>query len=434
MTRVGARLAGRCLPVALALALLCPGTTVAQRENVTTPQLFVMPQAHASPVLHLIRGATRSIRLEIYLLTNRAVVSELQRARRRGVDVRVLLEQRPFNGARYAHLGYSLLHDSGIPVRWANESAFTFTHEKALTVDDRIAGIFTFNLTSSGLYRDRDFGVVDTDSNDARALAAVFDADWSRRPAPYGQRSHLVISPYNSRRTLTTMIDGAKRTLDLYAEEVNDSSIEAHLVRAAGHGVRVRLITSQASAGIETLKQSGVSVKIVTRPYIHAKAIVADGTSLFIGSENLSGTSLDRNREIGIVMRDSTSITVVQKAFSGDWQGGRDTTRRLPAATPVVGGQTGLRVSVSPATLRRGGRVTVSARTSAGAECAIRVTYPDGYQSRARVLTASRIVPASGELQWSWHVGSRATGRTDVRVSCTLGGSNLSGNTSFTIE
>jgi len=44
-------------------------------------QLFEQPDAHLSPVLHLIRSARRSLRLELYLLTESSIVNELQRAR-----------------------------------------------------------------------------------------------------------------------------------------------------------------------------------------------------------------------------------------------------------------------------------------------------------------------------------------------------------------
>ena len=217
--------------------------------------VFVEPAEHLSPVLSLIREARQSIRLEVYLLTNRAVVNELGKARQRGVDVRVLLEERPYGAQRYARLGYSALRSAGVNVRWANESAFTYTHEKAMVVDGRLAGIFTFNLSSSGVYSNREFGVLDDNAADARILAAVFDADWSRRPARIGS-TRLVISPYNSRRDFDTLIGSARRRLDVYAEEVNDGAIESRLIGAERRHVRVRLITSAGSAGVTNPREN----------------------------------------------------------------------------------------------------------------------------------------------------------------------------------
>jgi phosphatidylserine/phosphatidylglycerophosphate/cardiolipin synthase-like enzyme len=54
-------------------------------------------------------------------------------------------------------------------------------------------------------------------------------------------------------------------------------------------------------------------------PYIHAKAIVVDGARAYVGSENLSTQSLDRNREVGILENGSIASTI-QRVFEGDWK------------------------------------------------------------------------------------------------------------------
>jgi phosphatidylserine/phosphatidylglycerophosphate/cardiolipin synthase-like enzyme len=370
------------------------------------------------------------------MLTQRSVISELQRARQRGVNVRVMLEENPYEGARYAKLGYSLLQGAGIDVQWANERAFRYTHEKAMVVDDRVAGIFTFNLTSSGVYRNREFGVIDASGADARTLAGIFDADWSRHTVSVPSGSRLVVSPTNSRRDLQTLIDGAHSTLDLYQEEVADTSVESHLVSAERRHVRVRLITSTDSPGVETLRHGGISVSIMSSPYVHAKAIVADGARLFVGSENISGTSLDANREVGILLSDGGLAGEVERTFAADWRsrGGTPSSTVPPKTGPVKTGS-GLRVRVTttPAAVSRGQQLTITASTSPGASCTVRVTYPDGYVSRASSLQGSKTADSSGSVSWSWHVGSTASGTARVGVTCSLSGRTATGGTTFQI-
>ena len=53
--------------------------------------------------------------------------------------------------------------------------------------------------------------------------------------------------------------------------------------------------------------------------YVHAKAIIADGRRAFVGSENLSTASLDHNRELGVIVADSSAIQVLESTFDGDW-------------------------------------------------------------------------------------------------------------------
>jgi len=186
------------LVVGVAALSLSPARSAPERSGLS---VFVEPQSHTAPVLRLIRSATHSIRLEVYLLTNRTVIGALAHARSQGTDVRVLLEQHPYGGGRYAQLGHDALRQAGVPVRWANEAAFTYTHEKSMVIDGSVAGIFTFNLTSSGLLANREFGVVDTNRTDASTIAAIFDADWSRRSYRPSDPA-LVVSPVTSRTAI----------------------------------------------------------------------------------------------------------------------------------------------------------------------------------------------------------------------------------------
>jgi phosphatidylserine/phosphatidylglycerophosphate/cardiolipin synthase-like enzyme len=64
-------------------------------------------------------------------------------------------------------------------------------------------------------------------------------------------------------------------------------------------------------------------VQVVVRkvPYVHAKAIAADRRVVFTGSENLSSTSLDQNRELGLLLAETAAINAVETAFATDWQG-----------------------------------------------------------------------------------------------------------------
>ena len=71
--------------------------------------------------------------------------------------------------------------------------------------------------------------------------------------------------------------------------------------------------------GISVIKQGGVQVKEDPRLYMHAKIIVADGRRAFVGSENISTQSLDRNRELGIIVADSSVLSTLHQTFLQDW-------------------------------------------------------------------------------------------------------------------
>lgn len=435
MTRLNRRL----LPLLLACALVVAvGWPSAPRVTVAAPQyqLLTEPGSHLAPVLSLIHNAKHSIRLVIYLLTQRPVIAALSRAAHAGVVVRVLLEEHPYGGDSSALSAYSALRAAGVNVRWANEGAFRFTHEKALIVDGVTAGIFSFNLTYSGVYTNREFGIIDHTPQDATTLARIFDADWNRT-LPRVSLGHLVVSPLNARSDLDHLIDGAHHTLDVYAEEVDDSSLELHLDAARKRGVRVRLITSSGSGGVDALRVGGISVAIMAHPFVHAKAFVADGTTFFVGSENISSTSLDRNREAGIILTDRGMASSIEHTFNGDWRtntGGTTPFGSPPSPPPgPSSGPFSVRVSASPSSVRKGQELTIRVETRAGASCSIQVTYPDGYVSRASSLSGTRTASSAGTVFWSWHVGSTVTGTAHAAVTCLSGSASATGSVSFVI-
>ncbi|HEX6508051.1 MAG TPA: phospholipase D-like domain-containing protein [Chloroflexota bacterium] len=433
-----------CTLALLAAVLYASMSTPATRVSAQTAgsvltvgqyQIFEQPDAHLSPVLQLIRKARKSIRLEVYLLTDRSIVAELQKARQRGVDVRVLLEQRPYGAGRYAQLGYSHLQAAGVPVRWANEAAFTYTHEKSMEVDGALAGIFTFNFSSSGFLSNREFGLIEQSSTDARAIGTIFDADWNRQKPKY-TAPDLVISPYNSRHVFTTLIDSARHTLDLYAEEVNDSAIEGLLASAVKRGVRVRLIVPSSSPGVDTVRGAGVAVKLQPHPYVHAKAIVADGHAFYIGSENISGTSLDKNREAGITLDNRTLAQFVESVFASDW-GGAPSSRTSSGSPPPSAqgsGNLAVRVTAVPTSVAHGGNLTIRATTRRGAACTVEVIYPNGYRSHARTLAAQKVAGSSGTVSWSFSVGTKSSGAGKVSVRCTLGSAAGTGTVAYEVQ
>src|SRR5581483_11796733 len=117
----------------------------------------VEPDDGLDPVLNEFNGAVRSIDLVVYELTERQVLAALESAQRRGVQVRVLLEEHPFGAGNINGSAAARLQQAGVQVRWANPR-FSLTHEKAAVIDRREALILTLNLTASAFTRNREYG------------------------------------------------------------------------------------------------------------------------------------------------------------------------------------------------------------------------------------------------------------------------------------
>ncbi|MEZ4767119.1 MAG: phospholipase D-like domain-containing protein [Caldilineales bacterium] len=309
-------------------------------------QLLVLPEAGEEPLLQAIDSAQESIRLKIYLITLDEVVDALKAAALRGVDVRVMIEPEPQGGGESNRAAFEELRSAGIDVR-NTPSAFRFSHEKSLVVDDRRAHIMTHNLTFSSFNRNREYEVIVDDPALVAEVAQVFDDDWSRRVADLAN-AQLVWSPVNSRERITALIDGATESLDLEQNSLLDEDLNDQLQAAARRGVTVRVVTppvdnpaDREMVQIERLLAGGVQVAFLEEPYVHAKTILADGTTAFVGSQNFSQTSMDANRELGIVFDDAAAVNRLAGTFLRDWNaaeklsGAQAAVLRPPPGDPI---------------------------------------------------------------------------------------------------
>ncbi|HEV7678815.1 MAG TPA: phosphatidylserine/phosphatidylglycerophosphate/cardiolipin synthase family protein [Candidatus Dormibacteraeota bacterium] len=130
-------------------------------------------------VMRLIDDATTALDLELFVLTDTGVVHAVERARGRGVAVRVLLDpgQRPSDGPAAA------LAAAGVSVRHYRSSGEKL-HAKVGVADGRTVVFGSANWTTSGFQRNHE---VDVEILDVPAIAAqltaMMEADWSASAA-----------------------------------------------------------------------------------------------------------------------------------------------------------------------------------------------------------------------------------------------------------
>jgi len=334
-------LLGFVLTVLIALALACRpapvptwGPTTAPTflpsptPTVSRPFLFVEPDDGITPLLSLIQGARQSLDVTVYLITSTEIVRALSSAARRGVQVRVLLERHPYGGSESNKRVAAALQKAGVDVRYSSP-AFRYTHQKSIIVDHRAGAILTMNFTYSSFTRNREYGVIVREPGYVSEMQHVFDADWERVPPRWPSPPRLVWSPLNSRDVILHLIQHARTSLDLEEQDLVDSEIVQALVDAARRGVRVRLVRPPLRENEEVerrhvrrLQRAGGKVRVLASPYVHAKVIVVDREAALVGSINLTPTSLDMNRELGIVVRDTYVVHRILEVLQQDWANG----------------------------------------------------------------------------------------------------------------
>lgn len=298
--------------------------------------LITEPDDGIAPILSRIQQAQKSIDLVIYKMSDAQIEQALGDAVARGVAVRVLLNGGYYNQKEQSNDSvYARLQQLHVPVRWTPTN-FALTHQKTFIFDGTEAVIMTLNLQSKYYATGRDFAVVATNPNDVAAIQAVFDADWAPQNALTGIAGQnppagddLVWSP-GAEDELLYLINSATSSLKIYNEVMSDQDIIDALTAAAKRGVEVQVLMTYATnwkPAFTKLVGEGVRVRTYASSskvrYIHTKMIMVDGTTAFVGSQNFSENSLNKNRELGIVLTAGPVIAGLAQVFDSDWAGAR---------------------------------------------------------------------------------------------------------------
>jgi phosphatidylserine/phosphatidylglycerophosphate/cardiolipin synthase-like enzyme len=287
--------------------------------------LVTEPGDRYQSVDQLVSGARRSIELTMYELADERIEGLLVAAHRRGVSVRVLLDQ-AYHGADVNQAAAARLTTAGIPVRRMKDTVIL--HQKTLTVDAAVSAVLTGNLTSWYYPTTRDFVVLDRDPAAVAAVESVFARDWSGAPVTGGPTvAGLVWSP-GSGPALVDLIGSARHSVVVENEEMDSPTIEAALEAASRRGVNVEVAMTADSAwdgALTALTRAGVRVATYpdspTALYIHAKVIVVDGATGFVGSQNFSTSSLDDNRELGVITTEPAVVIPRSRCLARDVAG-----------------------------------------------------------------------------------------------------------------
>lgn len=148
-------------------------------DPIADPAVIVaatLPGAEVRPLaLLLINNASRSLDLELFVLTDTAVTHALERARQRGVRIHVLLDPSQHSSDPSFQL---LLHD-GVPIRWYRSQG-ELLHAKAIVADGSAVLFGSANWSGGGFDRNHE---LDIELPDAAAIAGAMRAqmalDWA---------------------------------------------------------------------------------------------------------------------------------------------------------------------------------------------------------------------------------------------------------------
>jgi cardiolipin synthase A/B len=292
--------------------------------------LIVLPDDTSAPLLDAIVQAKKSLRVKMFLFSDPSLMKAVIAARKRGLDVRVMLNLARRSGEEDNKEAKKKLLAADIEVRDSNPE-FDVTHEKSMVVDDEIAFVKSLNWVTKNLTETRDYAVVSKHAHEVREIIDCFEADWARKPFAVKDDAHLIWCKGNGRDRISRFIDEAKDTLFVQNERYQDAVIIERLVRAHERGVKVHVMArpphklkidklTEGVGGLRILKDVGVKVHKLKHLKLHAKMLLADHSRAIVGSINLAPGSFDSRRELAIEVHSSNVVDRLRDIAHYDWK------------------------------------------------------------------------------------------------------------------
>jgi phosphatidylserine/phosphatidylglycerophosphate/cardiolipin synthase-like enzyme len=283
------------------------------------------------------------------VLEDPQILEHLQRALKRGVAVRAIVDRSKYNAlkAELDNLA-QYLTGSGGELHLSNP-VFVRSFPKMIIVDSKTLVYGSACLDSTTFAQYRDFAQMTDDPDLLQNALQLFGNDWVNSSAP-GNRvppfsptppmynDTVMVSPVNSSLRMTQLYQSARKSVMVYTELLGNEQLEGQLAAAALRGVSVLVITPKVvngatpseqllqTASIAKLLAAGVEVRVsgptesAAKPYMHARAAIIDDATAYLGSISLSPDSTAHNREFGLVFTDQFTVAKLRQVFGSDWQ------------------------------------------------------------------------------------------------------------------
>ncbi|MCD4783646.1 MAG: phosphatidylserine/phosphatidylglycerophosphate/cardiolipin synthase family protein [Candidatus Eremiobacteraeota bacterium] len=323
----------------------------------------VTPDDKSDDIFHnieqMIRGAKKSVQIEMFSLDRKNIVDLLIADVKRGVKVQVIMDPPDQRSEKAKGKAIKKLRKNGVdvllyPVKEAGSPEAKYgqiDHVKMMIVDGKKAIIGGMNWGEHSKYnRDVD---VQVEGPAVDNMEWLFRKDWLNSggkqkdlpwidktpPHPEGESAVQLLTTGLEKKeqtigfTINRAIKNARKSIHTELFVLTRSDTVENLIDAHERGLDVRVVLDPLKIngkGInekaaEKLKEAGVPVKWYvpdkkTKSKLHAKIGIFDDDQVILGSANWSYAGFNINREAGVEVLDTEVNSTFDKAFENDWK------------------------------------------------------------------------------------------------------------------
>lgn len=217
---------------------------------------------------------------------------------------------------------------------------FGASHLKVLVADDLYSIIGTTNFDKKFDSREggitRDFSVKITYPDIISELKNVLLKDIENKVADLPDYKvkdmigfyKLTWGSEQHRLHFLEIIDGAKESINIYQQALQDAEIIDHLVDALKRGVKVKILISKYPFGKkhgnpsepfqQGIREADGEVKFPL--HIHGKLIIVDYAMATVGSCNFFTPSMNKDRQLTLLTKKPEHIAHFSGVFEKDWE------------------------------------------------------------------------------------------------------------------
>jgi len=307
-------------------------------------ETILVNDEYLESLINDINSAKKTIDMETYIFAadqaGRAVSNALQRAARRGVIVRVLMDG--FGAADFSPVWLDEFKSAGVQVHFFRRELYRFKlrrhrlrrmHRKLIAIDDELAYIGGINIIDDGVVPRFDFAVR-LSGTVAVEIHATMRRMWNAVAWASGKRMARDVSHGRAvgTRVVVVLRDNLRHRRDIeraYLKQISTAMREVvianayflpgrifrrTLIQAARRGVRVvlllqgraenRLLHYATRALYVQLLAAGIEIYEYQPGFLHAKVAVVDGAWATVGSSNIDPFSLMLAREANLMVFD----------------------------------------------------------------------------------------------------------------------------------
>lgn len=266
--------------------------------------------------------AQYNLDLRTYEFTHKDFKVLLKQLATRNVNIRIIIEDKKFQQFQNTlkTLSQEFSWYKNIQLKSDKQMGTEYTHAKVNLIDSGFI-IQTANLTKSSFASNREHFFQSNDTGIRTSLHTIFQKDRAGDKITMKDiHPNLVVCNINCRGVIEQLLNSAKESIIIQTQYITDNGIR-NILKTKKNLPEFSLLVADTDDNDDLIRYFWPDhARKFKQYYNHTKMILVDHKFLLLWSMNLSSTSLDKNREIWIILLDTGIIDGFSTQFYEDWK------------------------------------------------------------------------------------------------------------------